>query len=326
MAETWEDFGELAKEERYQAKSKLGKIFSFRTFKKFLKFLMYMLVLVVYGFLFFRLCTGKPPKELSALLWTESVHDAYTAYGDDLIVYEQEPIESIAQDGYFSVSDIRYIPAAQSFQLTVRYNNSSIEALKSWLLEQEKNDRREAIKAEYPELTELASTSVRYKEIMAEVETRLEALLEAEPIVIDDLGDLPFAFVLRDDYGNVYSEYSYIHDSKTVYQYMRISYENVLLFGDGTQKASEKQYPTPEVSLPAYIYKGANESIGGEIHYLYLDMYYIGRADVYSESFAYPLQVYTEASEMTRYDYAGETASAPVLGLTKVDIPHTTED
>ena len=92
MAETWEDFGELAKEERYQRKSKLGKFFSFRTFKKFLKLLMYMLVLLVYGLLFFRLCTGKPPKALSAILWTESVYNAYLENGEDFLIYEQEQI------------------------------------------------------------------------------------------------------------------------------------------------------------------------------------------------------------------------------------------
>ncbi len=322
MAETWEDFGELAKEERYQRKSTLGKIFSFRTLKKILKLTMYLLVFLVYGLLFFRLCTGKPPKALSEMLWTESVHEAYTASGNDLIVYEQEPIESIAKDGYFSVSDIRYIPEAETFQLTVRYNNSSIEALKKHLYDKEMNRRREAIKETYPELKELGKETTAYKEIMAKVEKELADAVAADPIVIDDLGDTPFVFVLRDDYGNVYSEYSYIHDAKTVYQYMRISYENVPIFGAGTQEAPEKQYPTPNASLPAYIYKGPHASKGGELHYLYMDMYYKNDADVYSETFAYPLQVYTQTSELLRYDYKSEVESAPQTGLTKVNIAH----
>lgn len=309
MAETWEDFGELAKEERYQAKSKLGKFFSFRTLKKFLKFLMYILVLVVYGLLFFRLCTGKPPKTLSEILWTESVHQAYTEDKENFFVYEQEPIESMAKDGYFSISDIRYIPNASSFQLTVRYNNSSIEALEKALIEKETVARRNALKEAYPSLSE------------TELEEKLSASLAEDPIVIDDLGTLPFVFVLRDDYGNVYSEYSYIHDSKTVYQYMRISYENVALFGSGEQIAPEKNYPTPDASMPGYIYKGTNESDGKEVHYLYLDMYYANDVDVYSETFAYPLQVYTETSDLTHYEYEDEIKSAPVSDLTVVNIP-----
>lgn len=314
MAETWEDFGDLAKEERYQRKSKLGKFFSFRTLKKILKLLMYVLVLLIYGLLFFRLCTGKPPKELSEILWTESVYNAYIENGEEFIVYEQEPIESIAEDGYFSISDIRYIPSAKSFQLTVRYNNSSIEALEKTLIEKETVARREALKVEFPELSSTA------------IEEKLTASLAEDPIVIDDLGEVPFVFVLRDDYGNVYSEYSYIHDTKTVYQYMRISYENVPLFGSGTQTAPEKDYPTPDVSVPGYIYKGAHESEGGEIHYLYMDMYYVGDVDVYSETFAYPLQVYTESSDLTCYDYSDEIASAPASGLTHIDIPHSTDE
>ncbi len=314
MAETWEDFGELAKEERYQAKSKLGKIFSFRTLKKLLKLLMYILVLVVYGLLFFRLCTGKPPKELSEILWTESVYNAYAENGEKFLVYEQEPIESMAKDGYFAISDIRYIPSAKSFQLTVRYNNSSIEALEKSLIQQETAKRRDDLRAENPGIAEAA------------LEEMLSASLAENPIVIDDLGTLPFVFVLRDDYGNVYSEYSYIHDSKTVYQYMRISYENVPLFGSGEQTAPEKQYPTPDVSMPGYIYKGTNESDGGEIHYLYLDMYYAVDVDVYSETFAYPLQVYTETSDLTRYDHANEIKDAPVSGLTTVNIAYETKE
>ncbi len=305
MAETWEDFGELAKEERYQRKSALGKFFSFRTLKKFLKLLMYLLVFLVYGLLFFRLCTGKPPKELSGLLWTNAVHEAYTADGD-MIVYEQEPIESIAKDGYFSVSDVRYIPDAESFQLTVRYNNSSIEALERHLITQETVKRREALKAEFPDLKS------------DEIEAKLTELLAADPIVIEDLGKTPFVFVLRDDYGNVYSEYSYTHDTKTVYQYMRISYEGVRLFGTGEQYAPEKQYPTPSVTEPGYLYKGVHASEGGELHYLYMDMYYEKDADVYSKTFAYPLQVYTETSELLRYDYADEVKSAPQTNLKSV--------
>ncbi len=307
MAETWEDYGDLAMEERYQRKSTLGKIFSGRTLKKCLKGLLYLLVFLVYGLLFFRLCTGKPPAELSSLLWTESVHMAYSVAGDDFVVYEQTPIESIAKDGYFSVSDVRYIPSASSFQLTVRYNNSSIEALESWLIDKETVARRNALKAEYPELSK------------TEIEEKLAEDLATDPIVIEDLGKTPFLFVLRDDYGNVYADYSYIHESKTVYQYLRISYENVELFGSGTQTLPEKQYPSPDPALDAYIYKGPHTSEGGEIHYLYMDMYYIDGADVYSESFAYPLQVYTESSELTVFDHEKEIGTTPRKDLTLID-------
>ncbi|MBQ9747435.1 MAG: hypothetical protein IJV98_01500 [Clostridia bacterium] len=308
MAETWEDYGNMTEEEIYQRKSLFGKIFSLRSIKKFLKYLMYLLVLIVYGLLFFRLCTGKPPKELSEILWTASVHHAYTEHGGALAVYEQEPVESIADDGYFSISDICYIPEAGSFQLTVRYNNSSIEALEQSLITKRTAERRSALKAEHPEWT------------ADKIEAALEESLVSDPIVVEDLGKLPFVFVLRDDYGNVYGEYQYVHDSKTVYQYMRIAYENVYLFGDGTQDASKKDYPTPTAPMPAYLYKGAHASRGGEVNYLYMDMYYINDADVYSETFAYPLQVYTRTSELTKASLPDEIPSAPVSGLTHIDL------
>lgn len=308
MAETWEDYGNVTEEEIFQRKSLLGKIFSWRSIKKVLKYIMYVLVLIVYGLLFFRLCTGKPPKELSEILWTSSVHNAYAQSGETLAVYTQEPVESIANDGYFSISDIHYIPAAGSFQLTVRYNNSSIEALEKNLIAKATAERRNTLAAENPTLK------------AHEIETLLTSSLEADPIVIEDLGKLPFIFVLRDDYGNVYGEYRYMHESKTVYQYLRIAYENVYLFGDGTQDANEKLYPMPEADLPAYFYKGAHASTGGEINYLYMDMYYAKDADVYSETFAYPLQVYTRTSELTEYTLPKEIPEAPAEGLPYINV------
>ncbi len=308
MAETWEDYGNMTEEEIYQRKSLIGKIFSVRSFKRFFKYLMYLLVVLVYGLLFFRLCTGKPPKALSDILWTQSVHDAYLAGDGTLAVYGQEPVESIADDGYFSISDIHYIPEAGTFQLTVRYNNSSIEALKASLVEKATVARRNELKAQFPSLT------------ATELEAKLDESLVSDPIVIGDLGKLPFAFVLRDDYGNVYGDYSYLHDSKTVYQYLRISYENVYLFGSGAQTLTDKLYPMPSAEMPAYLYKGPHASEGGEINYLYMDMYYIEDADVYSATFAYPLQVYTRTSELTEASLPKQIPSEPAKGLTEVNL------
>ena len=129
MAENYNDYGDYSEELVYQSKSTLRKFFSWRTLKRVLKVLFLLLILFVYAILFFRLCSGSPPKSLTRLIWTESMLTAYAQAGEDFIVYSQEPAEHIAQDGYFGVYDIRYIPATEELQLTVRYNNSSTEKL-----------------------------------------------------------------------------------------------------------------------------------------------------------------------------------------------------
>ncbi len=313
MAETWEDYGDLAEEEIYQAKSTLGKIFSFRTLGKVLKFLGLCIVLFIYGILAFRLCTQKPPSSVSKLLWTDSTLAAYAAEGDNMVVYSHEPTESIAKDGYFGVYDVLYIPASQEFQVTVRYNNSSTNKLYDDLYTKALAEREAAIRAEIP-----ADESRTKEELDTLVEEKLTASLASDPIEVD-IADIPFVFLLRDDYGNVYTSYHYVLTSQTVYQYMRISFQNVNLFGDA-RTAPNAFYPTPETPIPEYIYKGANQSDGNEIRYLFLDMYDANNVDINGQTFAYPLQVYRNTFELKEYDYSKEILTSKTENLISVDL------
>ena len=211
MAENYNDYGDYSEELVYQSKSTLRKFFSWRTLKRVLKVLFLLLILFVYAILFFRLCSGSPPKSLTRLIWTESMLTAYAQAGEDFIVYSQEPAEHIAQDGYFGVYDIRYIPATEELQLTVRYNNSSTEKLEEELTEKETEARRAAIETRLREENPDMSGS----ELSSLVEAELTSELEENPIVIQ-LSEQPFLFILRDNYGRVYTSYSYISDEKTV--------------------------------------------------------------------------------------------------------------
>ena len=55
LAENFNDYGDYMKEERYQAKSKLGKIFSFRTLKKVFRWLIVGLIIFIYVFFAYRI-------------------------------------------------------------------------------------------------------------------------------------------------------------------------------------------------------------------------------------------------------------------------------
>lgn len=315
LAETYEDYGDYSEELLYQEKSTLGKIFSFRTLKKLLKFFALAIVVLVYGLLFFRLCSGKPPKAFSGLIRTQTTVEACAASNGNLAVYSQDPVEHMAKDGYFSLYDVLYIPQAKQIEFTIRYNNSSTEALRTSLEKKETEARRSSIRDRLKKENGELSTSALDKL----VEEELASSLLSDPIEIE-LSKTPFVFLLRDDMGRIYTKYAYLKGEKTVYQYLRVVFDDVDLFG-GAQTAPDHAYPTPSVDNPAYIYKGANAGTRDAISYLYVDMYYENAVDLYGESFAYPLVVYRSETEMEPYSYAAdEMVNSVTEGLTYVDL------
>lgn len=319
MAENYNDYGDYSEELVYQSKSKIGKIFSWRTLKTIFKTLGILLILFVYAVLFFRLCSGNPPKKLSKLIWTEKMLAAYTESDGSMMIYSQEPVEHVADDGYFGIYDIRYIPMTHELQLTVRYNNSTKDKLYNELYEKEAEVRKNEILARIKEENPDASQS----ELSSLVDTEYEASIKENPIEID-LSEQPFVFILRDNYGKVYTSYSYLSDEKNVYQFLRIVFENVDLFG-GEKAAPSHDYPTPAAACPSDLYKGANEAKGNEITHLYLDMYYENDVNFNSETFAYPLLVYRSTSELENYRYTKELSSVVTEGLSRIDVTETSD-
>jgi len=320
LAENYNDYGDYSEELVYQSKSKIKKFFSWRTLKTLLKVIGILLILFVYGILFFRLCSGKPPKVFSNLIWTEKMLAAYTESGGNMPVYSQEPAEHVARDGYFGIYDIRYIPTTKELQLTVRYNNSSTDKLYNELYAKKTEERKNEILAKLKEENPEASTTALHS--LAEAE--YEASVTENPIEIH-LSDQPFVFILRDNYGRVYTSYCYLSAEKNVYQYLHIVFENVNLFGDN-KSTPLYEYPTPEVNNPSDIYKGANAAKGNEITHLYLDMYYEGDVNFNSEAFAYPLLVYRSIAGLKHYQYTkGELSPVITEGLTYIDVKETSD-
>ncbi len=315
--ENWEE--ELI----YRDKSTIEKIFSMRTLKTIAKGIMWVLVVIVYGMIFFRLCTGKPPKNISGILWTNDTYAAYEAYGDELKIYSHEPVENIAEDGVSGIYDVVYIPAAKTLQMTVRYNKNLAEEYYENQLEKRRDAIEDSvIKSEGYDRTNLANLSNEERErFNALIEERLAKSLEEEPINASE-NEYPFVFVLRDNYGNVYAKYEYLSDVKTLYHYQRLSFSGIDLFGEA-QTAPENAYPAPEAADPAYIYKGAHASESNAITYLYLDMYYDKEIDVNGEAFAYPLQVYTSEVMLELYDLGKEMPTGLTEGLSEMLVENT---
>jgi len=69
--------------------------------------------------------------EISDIVWTEKALDEYRNNPDGFRVEYYKAYEDhyFTEDGYFSVSKIRYMPTVSQWQMTVRYNKSTIENL-----------------------------------------------------------------------------------------------------------------------------------------------------------------------------------------------------
>ena len=139
LAENFNDYGDYMKEERYQAKSKLGKIFSFRTLKKVFRWLIVGLIIFIYVFFAYRIIESKMVFRHTDMVWTNEAYASYSALGDDFRIYTYDAESEFgidysknggSYDGRFSVYGMRYIPSVNELQFTVRYNSSTLDALR----------------------------------------------------------------------------------------------------------------------------------------------------------------------------------------------------
>ena len=323
MSEYYSNADNYEEELIYRDKTTMEKIFSMRTLKTIFKSIMWVLVVIVYGMIFFRLCTGKPPKSVSGILWTEDALAAYEEYGNNILIYSHEPVENIAEDGVSGIYDIVYIPAAKTLQMTVRYNKNLAESYYENEVQKRRDEIQESvIKSEGYNSAQLSTLTKEQREAYnALIDERLAKSLEEDPIRVSD-SEFPFVFVLRDNYGNIYTTYEYTADTKTLYRYQRLSFEGIDLFGE-EQVMPETYYPSPKAENPSYIFKGPHAGKSDEITYLYLDMYYDIKVDVYGEAFAYPLQVYVSDVELEPYDFSKELPHGLAEDITKVTVTNS---
>ena len=245
MAEDFNDFGSYRQElenEEFKQRSLIRKIFSFRALKLALKWFGYLLVIAVFGILLWRIFSSKLPASASELIWTKNSYAAYEKLGDNLLIYTQDVGTVYDEDGKFSLHEFHYIPSAKEVQFTVRFNKSTIDRLAE-------------------ELTE---------------EQQMKGLASANNVITPEmLGELPFAFALHDEDGNVYTAYEYTTFEKNRYTYVRLAFSGIDLY-DIEKGAPTPLYPTPVSPNPDYIYKGElkGEYVKAPTETLYFEAYF----------------------------------------------------
>lgn len=110
---------------------KLKNILKRITIKKVLKFIAVLLIAAVYVLLIGRMLLARNYGIMNRYVWTESSLAAYKAEPESFSVMSQQLSESIDKTGFYHISNFVYVPLTDQLQVTVRYNNSTLDVLDS---------------------------------------------------------------------------------------------------------------------------------------------------------------------------------------------------
>ncbi len=126
-----------------------GKGYIFAIIKGFFKLIILTVILLVVGIFVWRFITSTPPSELMTLSPNEKLADKYKEKGSVVLVtQEQNTItRTEANYGYFAVADVVFIPEIEQLQILIKYNDSTLKALKTDYAE----DFSHLDKKEYPD-------------------------------------------------------------------------------------------------------------------------------------------------------------------------------
>ncbi len=127
-----------------------GKGYIFALIKGFFKLIIVALIMFVVGILAWRFSESTPPKDLITITPNEKLVEAYKEKGEALVLVTQEQNSMTRGEdnyGYFAVCDVVFIPEIEQLQILVRYNDSTLKALK----EDYKEDFTHLGEGEYPD-------------------------------------------------------------------------------------------------------------------------------------------------------------------------------
>lgn len=125
-----------------------GKDYIFKIIKSFFRLMLATVIMLVVGVFVWRFITSAPPDGLMTLSPNEKLAEAYSDSEILLVTQEQNNITRTEKNyGYFSVADVVFIPEIKQLQILVKYNDSTLKALKNDYAE----DFSELGEKEYPD-------------------------------------------------------------------------------------------------------------------------------------------------------------------------------
>lgn len=112
-------------QENKKKSAKVGQII-----KKIIKSIPGAIALFVFTFLIIRVIMSEIDVGMSTrLLWDDTAKSVYYSAPSEFEVYDVSGLEYLTMDGYFHVSNVRYLEASGQLEATVRYNDSIIKTM-----------------------------------------------------------------------------------------------------------------------------------------------------------------------------------------------------
>ncbi|MBR5315109.1 MAG: hypothetical protein IKU45_06840 [Clostridia bacterium] len=226
-----------------------NKITFGRVLKKTFFFTLRVIAVVVVGLLFWRIFSSGDTKLAKSFLWNESAISSYTENADEFSAFCYKRPDNYTKDGKFQASNVYFVPSTGQFQITVRYNNST-----------------------------------------------LKKLVEDYSLKETPTGEV-FVFTLTDNLGNVYTSYQYATDSKNLYNYRRVVFDNI-------DMNAKKTVEEDGVQVEKFFEE------------LYVNVYYIDDVTLsnpYGQMTVYDTKYYHEPVDLSKYPI---TDNAPSKELT----------
>lgn len=191
----------IAEEYTKSGSSKKGCL---RAVGTLMKVLFITVIVIIFSLLGFRLYEQKTPKALTRILWNEQTAAAYNADSNAFSVTDCEINQDFTDDGYFFVDKIMLLHEADQVQVTVSYNNSTVRYLE------------EAYRKEDPSaVTGDAAEDDPYGVYSGE----------------------PFIYILYDNNGTVYDDYSYAASTSILHSFRRLIFDGVPCDAEGLSLA-----------------------------------------------------------------------------------------
>ncbi|MBQ7821385.1 MAG: hypothetical protein IJ391_03790, partial [Clostridia bacterium] len=113
-------------------RSKPMRFFRKLTIGKIFKFIAVFLIAAVYVLLIGRMLLARNYGIMNRYVWTENALYEYSASPESFSVMSHQLSESIDEDGYYHISNYTYVPEISELQITVRYNNSTLDKLDTY--------------------------------------------------------------------------------------------------------------------------------------------------------------------------------------------------
>ncbi len=101
-----------------------------KTVGKVLKVIALSISFFIFAFFLFRIFTMGDPVSMTTVDWNPSAREAYQHNPSSFSVISQKQQVMLTKDGKFWISGILYLPEAKQLQVTIKYNDSTLKALR----------------------------------------------------------------------------------------------------------------------------------------------------------------------------------------------------